>query len=45
MKRAIERSLTCEDERLVRLFRTAFQVIGVYGSFLSFETWVRVCKI
>ena len=42
MKRAIERSLMCEDERLVRLFRTAFQVIDVYGSFLSFEKWVRV---
>jgi len=41
-KRAFARALTTDDERLARLFRTALQVVDTYGSFLSFEKWVRL---
>ena len=42
LKRSRYTALTTSEELVARLFRTALQVIDEYGSFLSFEKWVRL---
>ena len=42
LKRARATELSSSDVLLGRLFRTALQVVGEYGSFLSFAKWVRL---
>ena len=42
LKRSRDTALTTSEELVARLFRTALQVIDEYGSFLSFEKWVRL---
>ena len=41
-KRALATALTTNEELVARCFRTMLQTVDEYGSFLSFEQWVRL---